>query len=67
MWNPDIIEQIYYNYIPIYMSSFKHIHRQLKWHKIHKELKEKNYLNLTYTIFIFDFEYIYIIRLPILI
>jgi hypothetical protein len=65
--NYDIIEQIFYDYIPLYMSSFKQIHRQLKWYKIHKELKDKDYLNLTYNIFIFDFEYIYIIRLPRLI
>ena len=63
--NSDIIQKIYYDYIPLYMSSFNQIHRQLKWYKIHKELKD--YLNLTYNIFIFDFEYIYIIRLPQLI
>ena len=65
--NSDIIQKIYYDYIPLYMSSFNQIHRQIKWYKIHKELKDKDYLNLTYNIFIFDFEYIYIIRLPQLI
>lgn len=67
MLNSDMIQKIYYNYIPLYMSSFQPIHRELKWFKIHKELKYKNYLNLTEILFIFDLDYIYIIRLPILI
>lgn len=66
MLNSDLIDKIYYNYIPLFMNSFKQVHRELKWYKIHKELKNQNYLNLTEIIFLIDFDYIYIIRLPIL-
>lgn len=67
MLNTDVINKIYYNYISLFMSSFNKIHRELRWYKIHKELKYNNYLNLTETIFCFEVEFIYIIRLPRLI
>jgi len=67
MLNDDIINKIYYFYIPLFMKSLDKIHRELKWFKIHRELKRNNYLNLTLTIFSFDFDFIYIIRLPRLI
>jgi hypothetical protein len=46
---------------------FNEIHRELKWHKIHKELKNNNYLNLTESIFSGEIDFIFIIRIPLLV
>jgi hypothetical protein len=65
--NEDVINKIYYYYISLSMTkSFNEIHRELKWHKIHKELKNNNYLNLTDFIFQFEIDFIFIIRIPLL-
>ena len=67
--NEDITNKIYYNYISLFMKPFSDIHRELKWIKIHKQLKNSKYkyLNLTDIIFPFDMDFIFIIRIPYLI
>ena len=50
MLSENIIDKIYYDYIPLYMRSFFYIHYQVKYYMIHQELKEI-YLNLTENIY----------------
>ena len=66
MLSENIINKIYYDYIPLYMRPFFYIHYQVKYYMIHQELKEI-YLNLTENIFDFEFEFIHATRLPRLI
>lgn len=49
------------------MSSFMKLHHQLRWHFIHKQIKEDIYLNLTEDIYDINFNFMNIIRIPCLV
>ena len=71
----EIIEKIYYFYIPMYKDNMRQIHEDIlnldkiiynrKLKKLMYQIKtEKIYLYLTEDIFEFDLDFIFAIRLP---
>ena len=74
----EIIEKIYYYYIPIYKNNMKMVHEEIlnidkiiynkKLKKVLNQIKtEELYLNLTDDIFDFHLDFIFALRIPKLI
>ena len=58
MFPSEIIDTIYYNYIPLYMNKMKVVHEEL--------LSKNQFLILSETYFPFELDYCFAIRIPAL-
>tara|TARA_B100000900_G_C20385409_1_gene636291 strand:- start:284 stop:481 length:198 start_codon:yes stop_codon:yes gene_type:complete len=58
MFPSEIIDTIYYNYIPLYMNKMKVVHEEL--------LSKDQFLILSETYFPFELDYCFAIRIPAL-